>query len=474
VSSGALSRLVCAGCGAGATDPYPFRCPNADGGDDDIDHVLTRLIDAETLSFPRGEHPNPFIRYREMLHSYHLARTGGVSDDQYRELVGMLDGSIAVVDGGGFGVTPFVALDGLASKLGFHTGVWVKDETGNVSGSHKARHLMGVALSLEVAERTGRTTREESDRRGLAIASCGNAALAAAVLARAAERPLSVFIPPDADRTVVEKLDWLGARISVCERTEGEKGDPCYLAFRRALAGGAIPFCCQGPDNGLTIEGGETLVYEMISTLIAERVQLDRLFVQVGGGALASACVQGLREAGSFGLIESPPRIHAVQTKGAFPLRRAYEQVRSRILRRLGVDAPESKTSITEDEARAEMIRRHTGAAEVQEELDYARTHRSEFMWPWEKTPKSIAHGILDDETYDWFEVVRGMIESGGYPVTVPERLLTRAHSLARATTDIRVDPTGAAGLAGLMELCDHVLPLTRETVAVLFTGIER
>ena len=32
-------------------------------------------------------------------------------------------------------------------------GVWVKDETGNVSGSHKARHLFDVLLQLEVAER---------------------------------------------------------------------------------------------------------------------------------------------------------------------------------------------------------------------------------------------------------------------------------------------------------------------------------
>ena len=32
-------------------------------------------------------------------------------------------------------------------------GVRVKDETGNVSGSHKARHLMGILIYLEVLER---------------------------------------------------------------------------------------------------------------------------------------------------------------------------------------------------------------------------------------------------------------------------------------------------------------------------------
>jgi threonine synthase len=272
----------------------------------------------------------------------------------------------------------------------------------------------------------------------------------------------------------VEKLDWLGAKIAVCERTAGETGDPCYLALQRALADGAIPFCCQGPDNGLTIEGGQTLVYEMLSILLKEEAEIDRLFIQVGGGALASACVQGLREAVDLGLIERLPRIHAVQTSGAFPLRRAYERLRSRILTRLGREAAGESTSIAEDEAHAELMHRHAGATEIREELRYAQTHRPEFMWPWETTPHSIAHAILDDETYDWFQIVRGMIDSGGYPVTAPEERLGEAHALARAATPIPVEPSGSAGLAGLMELRHHVLPLTRETVAVLFTGIER
>ena len=32
---------------------------------------------------------------------------------------------------------------------------------------------------------------------------------------------------------------------------------------------GAIPFTCQGSDNGLTIEGGETLGYEMAADLLS-------------------------------------------------------------------------------------------------------------------------------------------------------------------------------------------------------------
>ena len=82
----------------------------------------------------------------------------------------------------------------------------MKNETGNVSGSHKARHLMGLLIHLEVVERLGLAMRRGSEGQHLAIASCGNAALAAAVVARAAARPLEVFIPTTADPKVVARL----------------------------------------------------------------------------------------------------------------------------------------------------------------------------------------------------------------------------------------------------------------------------
>ena len=56
--------------------------------------------------------------------------------------------------------------------------------------------------------------------------------------------------------------------------------------------------------------------------------------------------------------------------------------------------------------------------------LAYAAHHRSEFMWPWEHEPHSIAHGILDDETYDWLAVVEGMLATGGGPLVVGEETL--------------------------------------------------
>lgn len=95
-------------------------------------------------------------------------------------------------------------------------------------------------------------------------------------------------------------------------------------------------------------------------------------------------------------------------------------------------------------------------------------------MWPWEQTPHSIAHGILDDETYDWAAVVEGTLESGGWPLTVSEGRLAQARAIARAATDIPVDATGAAGLAGLLELVSVGAIGPQERVAVVFSGRER
>jgi threonine synthase len=95
-------------------------------------------------------------------------------------------------------------------------------------------------------------------------------------------------------------------------------------------------------------------------------------------------------------------------------------------------------------------------------------------MWPWETEPHSVATGILDDETYDWLAVVRGTLTSGGSPVVVDEATLLEANEIARETTGIDVDPTGTAGLAGLLDLRRRALVNPTETVAVIFTGVRR
>jgi threonine synthase len=428
----AASKFVCHGCGA-VVDialQLPFACPRAAAGDD-IDHVLTPEEEVGFQPDPRSP-PDPFLRYRALLSPYRLARAAGLSEDAWAEFVGELGEALIEVDGGGFRITPMTKESRLAQAAGLAVDLWVKDETGNVAGSHKARHLMGVMLYLRVLAAGRLPAGQDLHARRLAIASCGNAALAAAVIARAAEWPIDVFIPPDAPASVVRRLKDLGATIAVCARRAGETGDPCVGAFRRAVQKGAIPFGVQGPDNGLAIEGGRTLAFEMADALRDENITPAAVFVQVGGGALASAVSQGFAVAAANGVIAQRPRLVTVQTAGCAPLARAWRES-------AGIDM-----------------------------RDAAR-RRSHFMWPWEATPASIAHGILDDETYDWWDVTKGMRETEGEPLVVGEDMLARAWELARAYTKVGVSATGTAGFAGLLQAGSENGP-----VVVIFSGAER
>jgi threonine dehydratase len=423
---------------------------------DDVDHLMTRILDLSGGPLVASDDPDPFVRYRRMSRAWHLALATGWTDERYVEAVGHLESAISRVDGTTFTRTPFIRADALSAALGFTPdgGVWVKDETRAVAGSHKGRHLMGIMLELAVAETIDPSLRD----RPLAIASCGNAAVAAAVVARAAGRRLDVFVPPDAEPVAIERLSVLGARIEVVARASGELGDPTVRRLEESVAAGAIPFTCQGPQNGLAIEGGETLGYEIAEVVAAWDRPLDRLVVQVGGGALASACAQGLAEARALGVMSSNPRLDTVQTASAWPLRRAHERI-ARELRDLGID-PAAPVDLTE--------RRVAGL------LTGAARHRSAYMRPWETEPRSVAHGILDDETYDWLAVVRAMLATGGSALVVDEDELVAANEMAVALTGIDADETGTSGLAGLIQARHAGNVLADERVGVLFTGVRR
>jgi threonine synthase len=432
--------VTCAGCGH-AVDPaltLPFRC-TASQPDDDIDHILT-VASPPSEAWPADVNAeNPFVRYRRRTLAYRVARAHGMSDEDFVARVTSLDQSIAAIDGRGFARTPLVrAPEALAGA-----DLWLKVEADNVSGSHKARHLMSVMIYLQVARALELPAARGLESRPLAIASCGNAALGAAVIARAARWPLDVYIPPDAAPAVVARLEALDARVHVSPRVDGTPGDPCVHAFRAAVAAGSLPFGVQGNENGLAVEGAKVLGYELAEQLAGEGAALEALFIQVGGGALGSGCFQALREAEAAGELTSIPALYTVQTHGAFPLAEAYAAF---------ADAP----------------------GDVSGRRAHAVTHRADFMRPWPTSPHSIAHGILDDETYDWAELVTAMAESGGQAVLATEAQLVDANERVVELLGLSVCHTGTAGLAGLMSARAQGIAVPSGGIAVLLTGAMR
>lgn len=358
---------------------------------------------------------NPFLRYRDRLDSYTKALAGDLSDQWFVDAVNRLDDAVAAVDGHGFVMTPVVDGTDLATATGLDVTLWIKDESRNVGGSHKARHLFGAALHLLVDEALGAPRASE-----LAIASCGNAALGASVIARALDRELAVFVPTWAEAPVVDRLNELGSSVVQCDRRQGESGDPCYLRFKERVGAGAQPFSVQGTDTPVTFDGGRTIGWEL-----ADQVEgLDRVYVQVGGGALATA----------VGMALPGVPVFPVQSEGCAPLERAWSQL-----------APDFDFSA-------------------------AANSPADYMWPWEQEPSSLATGILDDVTYDWLPLLEATSAAGAHPIVAPESKVVEAYRLAHAHTDVPVCATGTAGLAGLLT----EPPPAGATVALLFTGFDR
>ena len=91
----------------------------------------------------------------------------------------------------------------------------------------------------------------------------------------------------------------------------------------------------------------------------------------------------------------------------------------------------------------------------------------------WDKVPRSVAHGILDDETYDWLALVEGMASTGGDALVATEDELCEANRRACEATEINASHTGTAGLAGLIGFLRRS-PTRPVRAAVLFTGVER
>jgi len=449
VASPLVGGFVCATCGTRVSldAALSWRCPHATDGD--RHHVLALQQPVAPLRpdlteavAPAAPGPadglgtaNPFLAFRRRLAWDSFAASLGMGEADRIAFIREADARIARVAGTGFRATPFARHDALSGALGFVEpgGVWVKDETRNVAGSQKARHLFTILLHLLALERVGRAPwRDDAGRPPLAIASCGNAAIAASTLARAVDWPIRVFVPLSSDAATRATLDRFGARVETCARRDDDPpGDPCVHRFRAAVAQGCVPFGVQGPENAWCLDGGRTLGWEM--AVVAEHTPgplISRLFVQVGGGAFLACTAQGFFAGGTR------PRVHAVQTEGCAPLARAWERAGA------------------------------TGGVRG------AGPRWDACMWPWETTPVSLADGILDDETYDWISDLDAMAEGGGWPVVAGEHHVVAGYELAHAVTNVDVSPTGASGLAGVLAMRDEIDD--DERIAVVFSGIRR
>jgi threonine synthase len=426
--TGVVTGLVCAACGTRVSiaSPLSWVCPHSSMTDKH--HVLH--FESSIEPFRPTDDINPYLAFRRYLAVDSLGEELGLDEATRIRIIDEADQAVARVAGVGFHRTPLMRNDALSDELGFTAagGIWVKDETGNVGGSHKARHIFTELLHLLMVEAAGRASWTTATRPPLAIASCGNAAIAASTLAAAMSWPIFVHVPPTASPAVLATLQELGADVVVCPRLETDPaGDPCVFRFREAVVAGAIPFGVQGTENAWCLDGGRTIGWEITEEL---GHFIDRIFVQVGGGAFAASVGASLRSTGIH------PQLHAVQTAGCAPLARAWERALA--------------TGGTRD----------------------AGPRWEQCMWPWETEPVSFADGILDDETYDWIGVLDAMTDTGGWPVVVNEEHVHHAYDLIRRVGGYNSCATGVSGFAGVLAMRDQIAD--DERIVVVVSGVAR
>ncbi len=224
---------------------------------------------------------------------------------RYRELLPLADFEHRVDLGEGG--TPLVRLRRMAPTTPPGVELWVKDESGNPTGSFKAR---GLSLAVNRARELGAP--------GVQLASAGNAALAMAAYAAAAGLPARLAMPEDTPATIFERCREHGAEV---------------LTSPGTLVDAARLLPPEGYWNLSTlrepyrVEGKKTMGLEL-----AEQFGWDLpdwIVYPLGGGTGIVGMHKAFAELRRLGLLRPDtrkPRFVVVQMAGCAPIVRAFER----------------------------------------------------------------------------------------------------------------------------------------------------
>lgn len=309
----------------------------------------------------------------------------------------------------GEGGTPLIKANRLAEKLGLKN-LYLKDETRNPTGSFKDRCM---AVSISMAKYFG--------FRRAVVASSGNAAAALAAYGARAGIEVYAFVPDFAGYGKVAQLLFYGAKVFRVRWTEAE--DPT-VKMMRLLAENYdfYPSPSFGTFNPYQIEGPKTISMEIVEQL-GWNVP-DQVFIPTGAASLLTGVYNGFRDWNRIGWIDEYPRLVAVQPEGNHPFVRAWMQ-------------------------RADPDK----------------------IQPWERPPETIATGLEDTFPWDGDAGLRALYNTNGYGVVVSDKEILEAMKLLASLEGIFAEPSGAAGLAGLIKAIQDGQVDKDETIVVLVTG---
>ncbi len=208
----------------------------------------------------------------------------------------------------GEGNTPLLPAGRLGRLVGLPR-LLVKDESGNPTGSFKAR---GLCMAVSMAKALGATE--------VALPSAGNAGSAAAAYATRAGLRCHVFMPRDVPHLWVMETRAYGAEV---ELVDGVITDAGRLCAERAQAGGW--FECTTLKEPYRVEGKKTMGYELAEQMGWKLP--DAILYPTGGGTGLIGMWKAFQEMEAMGFVgPGRPRMSAVQPEGCAPIVRAFAE----------------------------------------------------------------------------------------------------------------------------------------------------
>jgi threonine synthase len=313
----------------------------------------------------------------------------------------------------GEGMTPLVKCNNLGKILGCEN-VYVKNETGNPTGSFKDRQVsMGVSKARELK------------KKGILTVSSGNVGAAVSAYGAKANFPTMVLVHGMSPTNKVLQIQTYGANLLVMD--SNSTGDILEAVdeyckkynFQNLITGSTV--------NPYINHGAKTMALEIISECLSnDNVPMpDTVIIPVGGGGLLALFYHGLLDLVELGIIEKAPRVIGVQPAGCPPLAKA----------------------VLEDGNIEEL-----------------------FTNPW-KDLNTIATALADDVPLDARIAIPAIKQSGGTAVIVDDQQILEGEKLLATSEGIFAEPSSSTTVAALKLLIERKEISPTETVVLLITG---
>jgi len=208
----------------------------------------------------------------------------------------------------GEGGTPLLRAEGLGAASGF-ADLWIKDESGNPTGSFKAR---GLSAAVSKAKELGHTK--------IALPTAGNAGGAAAAYAAKAGMECHVFMPEDTPALFRKECERYGARVTLVPGLIDACGK--IVAESAPREGWHDVSTLKEPYR---VEGKKTMGYELAEDLGWELP--DAIVYPTGGGTGLIGMWKAFDEMEEMGWIgPKRPRMISVQAAGCAPIPKALAE----------------------------------------------------------------------------------------------------------------------------------------------------